>query len=152
MLLWIQDAPVIGVDDADKVLAWIEDRITCKLPDKESDPELHAMVTKYQLHKCSGYCKRKIKHGGVFVTTCKSNFPRTPQEKTVFHSCITIAFKKRWNILLSNSQMYFRNIPIEVPITSGHVLQGNNVNYTKIHVWVPWSASSVLAKKIELTL
>ena len=44
-----------GVDDADKVLAWIEDRITCKLPDKESDP-----VTKYQLHKCSGYCKRKI--------------------------------------------------------------------------------------------
>ena len=45
MLLWIQDAPVIGVDDADKVLAWIEDRITCKLPDKESDPELHAMVT-----------------------------------------------------------------------------------------------------------
>ena len=28
-------------------------------------------------------------------------------------SCITIAFLKRWNILLSNSQMYFRNIPID---------------------------------------
>ena len=28
-------------------------------------------------------------------------------------SCITIAFLKKWNILLSNSQMYFRNIPIE---------------------------------------
>ena len=46
VLLWIQDAPVIGVDDPDKVLAWIEDRITCKLPDKESDSELHALVTK----------------------------------------------------------------------------------------------------------
>ena len=40
----------------------------------------------------------------------------------------------------------------QVPITSGYVLQGNNVNYTKIHVWVPWSASSVLAKKIEPAL
>ena len=28
-------------------------------------------------------------------------------------SCITIAFLKRWNILSSNSQMYFRNIPID---------------------------------------
>ena len=97
VLLWIQDAPVIGVDDADKVLAWIEDRITCKLPDKESDPELHAMVTKHQLHKCSGYCKRKIKRGGVFVTTCKSNFPRTPQEKTVLH-CVEEKLKKRQRI------------------------------------------------------
>ena len=31
VLLWIQDAPVIGVDDADKVLAWIEDRITFQI-------------------------------------------------------------------------------------------------------------------------
>ena len=97
VLLWIQDAPVIGVDDADKVLDWIEDRITCKLPDKESDPELHALVTKYQLHKCSGYCKRKIKRGGVFVTTCKSHFPRTPQEKTVLH-CVEEKLKKRQRI------------------------------------------------------
>ena len=74
VLLWIRDAPVIGVDDADKVLAWIEDRITCKLPDKESDPELHALVTKYQLHKCSGYYKRKIKRGRDFVTPASPTF------------------------------------------------------------------------------
>ena len=52
---------------------------------------------------------------------------------------------------LNNSQMYFRDIPIEyrdlLPITSGHVLlQGNNVNCTKI---MSWSASSVLTEKIE---
>ena len=88
VLLWIRDAPVIGVDDPDKVMAWIEDRITCKLPDKESDPELHALVTK---------CKHKIKRGGVFVTTCKSNFPRTPQEKTVLH-CVEEKLKKRQRI------------------------------------------------------
>ena len=45
VLLWIQDAPVIDVDDPEKVLAWIEDRITCKLPDKDCNPELHALET-----------------------------------------------------------------------------------------------------------
>ena len=39
VLLWIQDAPVIGVDDPQKVLAWIQERITCKLPDKNGDPD-----------------------------------------------------------------------------------------------------------------
>ncbi len=36
VLLWIRDAPVIGVDDPEKVLAWIQERITCHIPDKES--------------------------------------------------------------------------------------------------------------------
>ena len=55
------------------------------------------MVTKYQLRKCSGYCKRKIKRGRVFVTTCKSNFPRTPQKRTVLHS-VEEKLKKRQRI------------------------------------------------------
>ena len=40
VLLWIRDAPVID-DDPDQVLAWIQDRITCHIPDKDSNPELH---------------------------------------------------------------------------------------------------------------
>ena len=47
ILLWIRDAPVIGEDDPDKVLAWIQDRITCHIPDKDSNPELHALVTSH---------------------------------------------------------------------------------------------------------
>ena len=86
VLLWIQDAPVIGIDDwcilfvhlwhPQKVLAWIQERITCKLPDKNSDPDLHALVARYQMHKCSAYCKRKVKWGGIFIASCKFNFPR----------------------------------------------------------------------------
>ena len=49
VLLWIRDAPVIGKDDPDKVLAWIQDRITCHIPDKSSSPELYQLVTRYQL-------------------------------------------------------------------------------------------------------
>ena len=41
VLLWIGDAPVIGRDDPDRVLAWIQERITCYLPVKESDPEFN---------------------------------------------------------------------------------------------------------------
>ena len=68
VLLWIKDAPVAG-------LSFIESRITCGIPDKEQNPELHQLVTRYQMHKCSAYCRRKRKHGGYFVTRCRFNFP-----------------------------------------------------------------------------
>ena len=81
VLLWIEGAPVIGVDPADEVLTWIQDRITCHIPDKETNPELHHLVTTFQMHRCSGYClrSRKVKGGGsgtTFVKRCKFNFPR----------------------------------------------------------------------------
>ena len=71
-------------------------------------------------------------------------------------SCITIAFLKGgiyYKVIAKCISGIFLLITLkQVPITSGHVLQGNNVNYTKIHVWVHWSASSVLAKKIQPAL
>ena len=39
------------------------------------------MVTKYQMHKCSAYCRRKKKVNGLFVTKCKFGFPRQEMEK-----------------------------------------------------------------------
>ena len=47
VLLWIEEAPVIGVDPLEDVLS------EHQYPDKETDPELH-----HQMHKCSGYCLR----------------------------------------------------------------------------------------------
>ena len=77
VLLWIQDAPVIGRDDPDQVLACIQDRITCHIPDKNCNPELHGLVTRYQLHKCSKYCKQRKKCGKhTFITRCRFGFPR----------------------------------------------------------------------------
>ena len=40
VLLWIRDAPVIDQDEPGKVLAWIQERITCQIPDSESNPRL----------------------------------------------------------------------------------------------------------------
>ena len=93
VLLWIQDAPVIGIDDPQKVLAWIQERIACKLPDKNSDPDLHALVARYQMHKCSAYCKRKVKQGGIFIDSCKIQFSRKPCETAVLH-CVEEKLKK----------------------------------------------------------
>ena len=89
VLLWMEGAPVIGRDPTEKVLTWIEDRITCHVPDKESNPELHRLVTRYQMHKCSNYCKCKRKLGkckNVFVTRCKFNSPREARATSKLNS------------------------------------------------------------------
>ena len=87
VLLWIGDAPVIGRDDPDRVLAWIQERITCHLPDKKSDPELHRLVTRYQTHKCSAYCKRKQRcASNTFITRCRFGFPRQVCESAKLNS------------------------------------------------------------------
>ena len=62
VLLWIKDAPIIkDGSDNEKVLKWIQSIITCRIPDEKASPELHRLVTKFQMHKCSTYCKRKKK-------------------------------------------------------------------------------------------
>ena len=77
VLLWIRDAPVIDRDEPEKVLDFIQERITCSNPGEKGSPELHRLVTRYQLHKCSKYCKRRKRCGKTsFVTRCKFGFPR----------------------------------------------------------------------------
>ena len=90
MLLWIQDAPVIGVDDPEKVLAWIEDRITCKLTDKDSNPELHALVMKYQLHKCSGLLQMQKQAWGSFCDHLQVQLSENPTR----NDCVALRRRK----------------------------------------------------------
>ena len=71
---------MIGESDPVSVLKWIQERITCKIPDAALNPELCKLVTKYQMHTCSAYCKRKRNLKGTFITTCKSGFPRDNTE------------------------------------------------------------------------
>ena len=67
---------MIGKDQPKQVLDWIEQRITCRIPEVKTNPELHRLVTRYQMHKCSNNCKWKAKYHGAFVTRCKFGFPR----------------------------------------------------------------------------
>ena len=45
VLLWIRDAPLIDRDNPEKVLDWIQDRITCRIADEQESPE--RLVTMY---------------------------------------------------------------------------------------------------------
>ena len=80
-LLWIKDAPVIGQDDPDEVLEWIQDRITCHIPKKETDPELYTI---WLLDiRCTNVVATANIGGSVvvcFITMCRFGFPQQPCE------------------------------------------------------------------------
>ena len=80
ILLWIEGAPMAGKDEPQEVLRWIQNRITCRIPEEDSNPELHQLVAKYQRHKCSGYCQRRKKVKGTYITYCRFGFPRAACE------------------------------------------------------------------------
>lgn len=52
-LLWIRDAPIIGKDDSNLIVNFINEMITCRMPDQDNEPLLHSWINKYQLHKHS---------------------------------------------------------------------------------------------------
>ena len=83
-LIWIANAPVVGESRAEDVTRFIDERVTCNIPSKDTCPQLHEIATRYQLHKCSNYCKKKRKFSkNTFVTKCKFGFPRPVSEETV---------------------------------------------------------------------
>ena len=76
-LFWVKDAPKLSEDDPSAVCDFIDQYVTCKLPSKSDDLELHDIVSSVQLHSKnhSKSCKKK---GNV----CRFNFPRPPSQQT----------------------------------------------------------------------
>lgn len=72
VLLWIESAPVIGVNGDNNVIKCINERIMCHIL---NNPELHKLVSTYEMHICSAYCKKTLKVKGTYVTLCTFNFP-----------------------------------------------------------------------------
>ena len=79
-VVWIEVAPTIGKDLQQEVMSWIKEKITCRILEVSTNPQLHRLVTKYQRHKCSSYCRRRKKNGSAFVTRCRFGFPRQVSE------------------------------------------------------------------------
>ncbi|CAG2195295.1 unnamed protein product [Mytilus edulis] len=76
-LFWIEDAPVVDQDDDQTVCDFVDKYVSCQLPDKTVDPELHSIVSSVQQHS-----KNHSKFLPQKGTTCRFNFPRPPSEKT----------------------------------------------------------------------
>ena len=86
MVVWIDGAPIVGVDDPDIVTSFIDDRITCKLPNKDDNPTLHKLVTKYNTHVCNNYCRRVKKVNGTFIVKCRFLFPHPVSDTTQLYN------------------------------------------------------------------
>jgi len=56
-LLWLKDAPVIGKSDREEIMQFLNQYITCRLPDKITEERLYKLVTKYQMHTHSSLFK-----------------------------------------------------------------------------------------------
>ncbi len=73
MLIWLENAPVFGVDKDEEVIAFIDQIITCSKPD--NDPKLLELVNR-QMHRHSHTCRKKSKN------VCRFNYPQPPMKST----------------------------------------------------------------------
>ncbi|CAB3983616.1 ATP-dependent DNA helicase PIF1 [Paramuricea clavata] len=73
MLIWLENAPVFGVDKDEDVVAYIDSIITCRKPN--SDPELLDLVNR-QTHRHSHTCRKRSKN------ICTFNYPQPPMGST----------------------------------------------------------------------
>ena len=72
-VLWVKDAPQYGVDDDSTVCNFIDQYVSCTIPDEDST--LKQLVMLLQQHKHSSYCRRN--------KTCHFNFLKPPSCKTL---------------------------------------------------------------------
>ena len=83
LILWGNSAPLIGKHSNEEVLEFIQQYITCSIPDNEKSPNLNKLVNQFQRHKCGSYCLRKFKTGnGQFYSHCRFGFPRSSRDVT----------------------------------------------------------------------
>ncbi|KAE8291786.1 hypothetical protein D5F01_LYC09147 [Larimichthys crocea] len=79
LLVWIKDAPEFeDLQDDSVVIKFIDQYITCQMPDPNADPELHKIVSEVQVH--SSNHSKSCKKGNVM---CRFGFPKLPMDKTI---------------------------------------------------------------------
>ena len=94
------------------VLQWTQERITCRIPEESSNPELHQLVTKYQFHKCNNYCRRRKRVKDTFITRCRFGFPRQERDEATLLSveeCMKLSHRKMYNLPRSKVETRINN-------------------------------------------
>ena len=97
-LLWIKDAPVIGKNTPDEVKDYINKISTCRLPDPETSPTLHELVTRFQIHRCNKYCTKLYKCNNKCYKKCRFSFPRPDKSELELHDiaeCLAVDTRKK---------------------------------------------------------
>lgn len=77
MMLWVRGAPDLDTPEGRAAApAFIDQYVSAKLPDPAADPELHSLVSRYQVHNHTFTC------GGLDGGPCRFRYPKRPCEAT----------------------------------------------------------------------
>ena len=71
-LLWVKNAPQINVQTDDEVCRFVQDHISCEIPEEDNEKEL---IMKLQKHSHSSYCRKK--------GSCRFKYPKPPSERVI---------------------------------------------------------------------
>ena len=71
-LLWVKDAPQLNVQTDDEVCQFVQDHISCQIPEEDNEKEL---ILKLQNHSHSSYCRKK--------GSCRFKYPKPPSERVI---------------------------------------------------------------------
>ena len=104
MQIWIKDAPILGVSKDEEIAHFINQHVTCQLPDKMISPILYNRVLKYQSHHCNSYCLRTKKTKSGFRKICCFGFPRPEREGLHLRSVVESVTGRK--ALIPNSHLY----------------------------------------------
>ena len=124
--IWIDNAPIIGLNSEEEVIAFITKFVTCQIPDASLSPILHDRVLKHQMHRCNSYCMRSKKTKCSIRKVCRFGFPR-PETKT-FHLRTVVESIAGRKALKTNSRLY------DLPRKSGET-RVNDYNPAILLAW-----------------
>ena len=105
MLIWIENAPILGVDKDKNVVQFIDKYISCEKPTEKEDPELHEIVSHVQSHSKKHFksCKKK-------GTTCRFNFPRPISKRTFITKPVDVGEGKDMKTDQKNAKESFESV------------------------------------------
>ena len=84
--LWIKDAPVHGINNDKEIIDFINKHIKCELPNNFDNPLLFELVKQFQIHNCTGSCKRLVKKNKKCLVKCRYGFPRRIMAETTINT------------------------------------------------------------------
>ena len=141
-LFWIKDAPKLGYSNDEDVKTFIDNYVTCSLPD--CDEELQNLVESLQEHHHSLSCRRKA--------GCRFHYPKPPSPYTVIlrqpqENCqqeIDFAIK-----VLTAVKQVLQNKDLPIDVTLDNILAAAHVtldDYTKV-LSINKSGESIILKR-----